>query len=155
MIVVQNMSQLKGIYKDHAATIVGNCDTRLFLGGRDPETLKEITEALGRETIDIRNESDTRGYQESYGQNFQRTGRELLTKDELAILKNDECILMVRGLRPFKSKKFDITKHPRYHMHAEVNPANRYKALSPIEQVQLELSLDDEFIFFDGDTPNM
>jgi type IV secretion system protein VirD4 len=155
MIVVQNMSQLKGIYKDHAATIVGNCDTRLFLGGRDPETLKEITEALGRETIDLRNESDTRGREHSYGQNFQRTGRELLTKDELAIMENDECILMVRGLRPFRSKKYDITHHPRYIFHGEVRPQNIYKPLDPHKQVELKLLQNDEYVFFDGDEPQL
>ncbi|WP_172135566.1 VirD4-like conjugal transfer protein, CD1115 family [Adlercreutzia sp. ZJ473] len=153
-IIVQNKSQLKAIYKDHAATIIGNCDMRLFLGGRDEETLRDICEALGRETIELMNESDTRGSNRSYGQNYQTLGRELMTKDEIAVLPNDECILMVRGLRPFRSKKYDITQHPRYRQHAESDPRLRYdygqKHLS-----EAVIDLDEELVFLDGDLPDI
>lgn len=153
-IIVQNKSQLKAVYKDQASTIIGNCDMRLFLGGRDEETLKDICEALGRETIDLMNESDTRGSNRSYGQNYQTLGRELMTKDEIAVLPNDECILMVRGLHPFRSKKYDITRHPRYHLHAESNPKLRYD-YTQRHLSEAVIDLDEELIFLDGDLPDL
>ena len=113
-IILQSQSQLKAIYKDNADTIVGNCDTTLFLGGKETTTLKEMSEMLGKETIDLYNTSDTRGNNPSYGINYQKTGKELMSKDELAVMDGGKCILQVRGVRPFFSKKYDITKHKRY-----------------------------------------
>ena len=113
-IVVQTQSQLKAVYKDHAETIIGNCSCVLFLGGKEKSTLKEISETLGRETIDLFNTSDTRGSQRSMGINYQKLGKELMSQDELAVMDNGKCILQVQGVRPFFSDKFDITKHPQY-----------------------------------------
>ena len=113
-IVVQTQSQLKAVYKDHAETIIGNCSCVLFLGGKEKSTLKEISETLGRETIDLFNTSDTRGSQRSMGINYQKLGKELMSQDELAVMDNGKCILQVQGVRPFFSDKFDITRHPQY-----------------------------------------
>ena len=113
-IILQSQSQLKSIYKDNADTISGNCDTTLFLGGKESTTLKEMSEMLGKETIDLYNTSDTRGTSRSYGINFQKTGKELMSKDEIAVMDGGKCILQVRGVRPFLSDKYDITKHPKY-----------------------------------------
>lgn len=113
-IVVQTQSQLKAVYKDHAETIIGNCSCVLFLGGKERSTLKELSETLGRETIDLFNTSDTRGSQRSMGINYQKLGKELMSQDELAVMDNGKCILQVQGVRPFFSDKFDITRHPQY-----------------------------------------
>jgi len=113
-IIVQTQSQLKAVYKDHAETIIGNCSCVLFLGGKERSTLKEISETLGKETIDLFNTSDTRGSQRSMGVNYQKLGKELMSTDELAVMDNGKCILQVQGIRPFFSDKFDITKHPQY-----------------------------------------
>ena len=113
-IILQSQSQLKTIYRDAAETITGNCDTMLFLGGKESTTLKEISETLGKETIDLYNTSDTRGQSRSYGLNYQKTGKELMSRDELAVMDGNKCILQLRGVRPFYSDKFDITKHKRY-----------------------------------------
>lgn len=113
-IILQSQSQLKTIYKDAAETIIGNCDTMLFLGGKESSTLKEISETLGKETIDLYNTSDTRGNSPSFGTNYQKTGKELMSRDELAVMDGSKCILQLRGVRPFLSDKFDITKHKRY-----------------------------------------
>ena len=113
-IILQSQSQLKTIYKDAAETILGNCDTMLFLGGKEGSTLKEISETLGKETIDLYNTSDTRGQSRSYGLNYQKTGKELMSRDELAVMDGNKCILQLRGVRPFISDKFDITRHKRY-----------------------------------------
>ena len=113
-IILQSQSQLKTIYKDAAETILGNCDTMLFLGGKEGTTLKEISETLGKETIDLYNTSDTRGQSRSYGLNYQKTGKELMSRDELAVMDGNKCILQLRGVRPFFSDKFDITRHKRY-----------------------------------------
>ena len=121
-IVLQSQSQLKAIYKDSADTIVGNCDTTIFLGGKESSTLKEMSEMLGKETIDLFNTSDTRGTSRSYGINYQKTGKDLMTKDELAVMDGGKCIVQVRGVRPFLSDKFDITKHKRYHLLSDYNP---------------------------------
>lgn len=102
------------MYKDAAETIIGNCDSMLFLGGKEESTLKDISEMLGKETIDLYNTSDTRGNNRSYGLNYQKTGKELMSKDEIAVMDGDKCILQIRGVRPFLSDKFDITKHKRY-----------------------------------------
>mgnify|MGYP001519952490 CR=1 FL=1 len=111
---MQARSQLKAIYKDNADTIVGNMDSQIFLGGSEPTTLKDLSEMLGKETIDAFNTSDTRGNSPSYGTTFQKMGHELLSRDELAVLDGGKCILQLRGVRPFLSNKFDITKHPMY-----------------------------------------
>lgn len=121
-IILQSQSQLKAIYKDSADTIVGNCDTTLFLGGKETTTLKEMSEILGKETIDLYNTSDTRGSSRSYGINYQKTGKELMTKDELAVMDGGKCILQLRGVRPFFSEKFDITRHKRYKELSDSNP---------------------------------
>jgi len=121
-IILQSQSQLKAIYKDHADTIIGNCDCTLFLGGKESTTLKEMSEMLGKETIDLYNVSDTRGSNRSYGISYQKTGKELMTKDELAVMDGGKCILQVRGVRPFLSSKYDITKHKRYCQLSDSNP---------------------------------
>ena len=113
-IILQSQSQLKAIYKEHADTIIGNCDTTLFLGGKEKSTLKELSEILGKETIDLYNTSDTRGQSPSFGTTYQKTGKELMSRDELSVMDGSKCILQLRGVRPFLSDKFDITKHKRY-----------------------------------------
>ena len=123
-IILQSKAQLKAIYKDNAETIIGNCDSTLFLGGKETSTLKEISEMLGKETIDLFNTSDSRGTSRSYGINYQKTGKELMSKDELAVMDGGKCILQVRGVRPFYSKKYDITRHKRYRELSDANPKN-------------------------------
>ena len=118
-LVLQTRSQLKAIYKDNTDTIVGNCDSQVFLGGSEPTTLKELTEALGKETIDTYNTSDTRGNSPSYGTNYQKLGKELMSRDELAVLDGGKCILQLRGVRPFFSDKYDLTKHPNFKLTAD------------------------------------
>ena len=125
-IILQAKSQLKAIYKDNADTIEGNCDTTLFLGGKEKSTLKEISESLGKETIDIFNTSNTRGQSESYGLNYQKLGKELKSQDELAVMDGGKCILQLRGVRPFFSDKFDITKHKHYHLLLDDNPKAKF-----------------------------
>ena len=125
-IILQSQSQLKTIYKDAAETIIGNCDTMLFLGGKEPSTLKEISETLGKETIDLYNTSDTRGQSRSMGLNYQKTGHELMSRDELAVMDGNKCILQLRGVRPFLSDKYDITRHKRYRMLSDANPKNAF-----------------------------
>ena len=123
-IILQSQSQLKTIYKDAADTIVGNCDTTLFLGGKEKSTLKEISELLGKETIDSVNLSENRGSQTSHGLSYQKLGKELMTQDEIAVMDGGKCILQLRGVRPFFSDKFDITKHPRYRYLADADKKN-------------------------------
>lgn len=125
-IILQAKSQLKAIYKDNADTIEGNCDTTLFLGGKEKSTLKEISESLGKETIDSFNTSNTRGQSESYGLNYQKLGKELKSQDELAVMDGGKCILQLRGVRPFFSDKFDITKHKHYHLLLDENPKAKF-----------------------------
>ena len=125
-IILQSQSQLKTIYKDAAETIIGNCDTMLFLGGKESSTLKEISETLGKETIDLYNTSDTRGQNRSYGLNYQKTGKELMSKDELAVMDGSKCILQLRGVRPFLSDKYDITKHSHYKELADFDKKNEF-----------------------------
>ena len=125
-IILQSQSQLKTIYKDAADTIVGNCDTTLFLGGKEKSTLKEISELLGKETIDSFNQSENRGSQVSHGLNYQKLGKELMTQDEIAVMDGGKCILQLRGVRPFFSDKFDITKHPRYKYLADDDKKNTF-----------------------------
>ena len=123
-IILQSQSQLKTIYKDAADTIVGNCDSTLFLGGKEKSTLKEISELLGKETIDSYNQSENRGAQTSHGLNYQKLGKELMTQDELAVMDGGKCIFMLRGVRPFLSEKYDLTKHPNYKYTADADPKN-------------------------------
>lgn len=125
-IILQSQSQLKSIYKDAADTIAGNCDTTLFLGGKEKSTLKEISEILGKETIDSFNTSENRGTQISHGFNYQKLGKELMTQDEIAVMDGGKCILQVRGVRPFFSDKYDITKHPNYKYLADADKKNEF-----------------------------
>ena len=125
-LVLQARSQLKAIYKDNADTIVGNMDSQIFLGGSEPTTLKDLSEMLGKETIDAFNTSDTRGNSPSYGTTFQKMGHELLSRDELAVLDGGKCILQLRGVRPFLSSKYDITKHPHYKYLSDADPKNAF-----------------------------
>ena len=125
-IILQSKSQLKAIYKDNADTIEGNCDTTLFLGGKEKTTLKEMSEILGKETIDLYNTSDTRGQSPSYGLNYQKTGKELMSQDEIAVMDGGKCIMQLRGVRPFFSDKFDITKHKRYRELSDFDDANLF-----------------------------
>ena len=147
-IILQSQSQLKSIYKDAAETIIGNCDTTLFLGGKESSTLKEISETLGKETIDLFNTSDTRGQSRSYGLNYQKTGKELMTKDELAVMDGGKCILQLRGVRPFYSKKFDITAHKRYKELSDFNKKNAFD-VEQYMRCKLRMRADDEVEVFE------
>lgn len=147
-IILQSQSQLKSIYKDAAETIIGNCDTTLFLGGKESSTLKEISETLGKETIDLFNTSDTRGQSRSYGLNYQKTGKELMTKDELAVMDGGKCILQLRGVRPFYSKKFDITAHKRYKELSDFDKKNAFD-VEQYMRCRLRMRADDEVEVFE------
>nr|WP_314024084.1 type IV secretory system conjugative DNA transfer family protein [Filifactor alocis] len=125
-IILQAQSQLKAIYKDHSDTVIGNCDTTIFLGGKEGSTLKEISETLGKETIDLYNTSETRSNQNSYGLNYQKTGKDLMSKDELFVMDGGKCIMQLRGVRPFFSDKFDITKHKNYKLLSDYNKKNTF-----------------------------
>ena len=125
-IILQAKSQLKAIYKDHADTVEGNCDTTLFLGGKEKSTLKDMAELLGKETIDYYNTSDTRGTSASYGLSYQKTGKELMSQDEIAVMDGEKCILQVRGVRPFFSNKYDITKHKQYKYLSDYDEKNAF-----------------------------
>lgn len=129
--------------------ITGNCDTVLFLGGKENTTLKEISETLGNETIDLCNTSDTRGQGRSYGQNYQKTGRALMSRDELAVMDGDRCILLLRGVRPFYSRKFDITKHKRYKELADFDKRNAFD-ITEYRKCRLEIGMDEEFSLFEA-----
>ena len=146
-IILQSQSQLKTIYKDAAETITGNCDTVLFLGGKESSTLKEISETLGKETIDLYNTSDTRGSNRSYGLNYQKTGKELMSRDELAVMDGEKCILQLRGVRPFLSNKYDITKHKRYKELADYDKKNAFDVEKYLNH-NLTFSKDTEFEMF-------
>ena len=147
-IILQSQSQLKSIYRDAAETIIGNCDTTLFLGGKESSTLKEISETLGKETIDLFNTSDTRGQSRSYGLNYQKTGKELMTKDELAVMDGGKCILQLRGVRPFYSKKFDITAHKRYKELSDFDKKNAFD-VEQYMRCKLRIRADDEVEVFE------
>ena len=149
-LVLQAQSQLKAIYKDNADTIIGNMDSRIFLGGSEPTTLKELNQALGKETIDTYNTSNTRGNSPSYGQNFQKLGKDLASVDELAVLDGSKCILQLRGVRPFLSDKYDLTQHPNYKYTSDFDKRNEFN----IEQFlsrRLKLKAGDEFVVVDAD----
>lgn len=149
-IILQSQSQLKTIYKDAAETIIGNCDTMLFLGGKESSTLKEISETLGKETIDLYNTSDTRGNSPSFGTNYQKTGKELMSRDELAVMDGSKCILQLRGVRPFLSDKFDITKHKRYKELSDFDKKNEFDVERYLKH-ELRLLTTEEFDLYEVD----
>ena len=150
-LVLQARSQLKAIYKDNADTIVGNMDSQIFLGGSEPTTLKDLSEILGKETIDAFNTSDTRGNSPSYGTTFQKMGHELLSRDELAVLDGGKCILQLRGVRPFLSDKYDLTQHPNYKLTSDYDPKNIFDIEKYLNR-KTKIHPGDEFIVVDADS---
>ena len=150
-LVLQARSQLKAIYKDNADTIVGNMDSQIFLGGSEPTTLKDLSEMLGKETIDAFNTSDTRGNSPSYGTTFQKMGHELLSRDELAVLDGGKCILQLRGVRPFLSDKYDLTQHPNYKLTSDFDEKNRFDIEKYLNRKE-KIHPGDEFIVVDADS---
>ena len=149
-LVLQAQSQLKALYKDNADTIIGNCDSRLFLGGSEPSTLKELSQSLGRETIDTYNTGESRGRETSHSLNYQKLGRELMSVDDLATLDGGKCILQVRGLRPFLSDKYDITKHPNYKYLSDADPKNTFDVEKYMSR-RLKLKADEEYNVYEID----
>ena len=150
-LVLQAKSQLKAIYKDNADTIIGNMDSQIFLGGSEPGTLKDLSEMLGKETIDAFNTSDTRGNSPSYGTNYQKMGHELLSRDELAVLDGGKCILQLRGVRPFLSDKYDLTQHPNYKLTSDYDPKNTFDIEKYLNR-KTKIHPGDEFIVVDADS---
>ena len=150
-LVLQARSQLKAIYKDNADTIVGNMDSQIFLGGSEPTTLKDLSEMLGKETIDAFNTSDTRGNSPSYGTTFQKMGHELLSRDEIAVLDGGKCILQLRGVRPFLSDKYDLTQHPNYKLTSDYDPKNTFDIEKYLNRKE-KISPNDEFVVIDADS---
>ena len=148
-IILQSQSQLKAIYKDNADTIVGNCDTTLFLGGKEKTTLKEISEILGKETIDSFNTSETRGRELSHGLNYQKLGKQLMTEDEIAVMDGGKCILQLRGVRPFFSDKFDITKHPKYKYLSDADPKNAFDMEKHLRRRPAIVKPDEVFDYYE------
>lgn len=149
-IVLQAKSQLKSIYKDNADTIEGNCDTLLFLGGKEKTTLKEMEELLGKETIDTFNTGENRGREVSHSLNYQKLGKSLMSVDELAVMDGGKCILQLRGVRPFLSDKYDITAHPNYKYLSDANPKNAFHIENYLSR-QLKLRLKEEFAAIEVD----
>ena len=150
-LVLQAKSQLKAIYKDNADTIIGNMDSQIFLGGSEPGTLKDLSELLGKETIDAFNTSDTRGNSPSYGTTFQKMGHELLSRDELAVLDGGKCILQLRGVRPFLSDKYDLTQHPNYKLTSDYDPKNTFDIEKYLNRKE-KINPNDEFVVIDSDS---
>ena len=150
-LVLQAKSQLKAIYKDNADTIIGNMDSQIFLGGSEPGTLKDLSEMLGKETIDAFNTSDTRGNSPSYGTNYSKLGHELLSRDEIAVLDGSKCILQLRGVRPFLSDKYDLTQHPNYKLTSDYNPKNTFDIEKYLNR-KTKIHPGDEFIVVDADS---
>ena len=150
-LVLQAKSQLKAIYKDNADTIIGNMDSQIFLGGSEPGTLKDLSEILGKETIDSFNTSDTRGNSPSYGTSFQKLGHELLSRDELAVLDGGKCILQLRGVRPFLSDKYDLTQHPNYELTSDYDPKNTFDIEKYLNRKE-KINPHDEFVVIDADS---
>ena len=150
-LVLQARSQLKAIYKDNADTIIGNMDSQIFLGGSEPGTLKDLSEMLGKETIDAFNTSDTRGNSPSYGTTFQKMGHELLSRDELAVLDGGKCILQLRGVRPFLSDKYDLTQHPNYKLTSDYDPKNTFDIEKYLNRKE-KINPNDEFVVIDADS---
>ena len=143
-LVLQARSQLKAIYKDNADTTIGNMDSQIFLGGSEPTTLKELAEALGKETIDTFNTSDTRGNSPSYGTNYQKLGKELMSRDELAVMNGSKCVLQLRGVRPFLSDKYDITQHPNYKYTSDYDKKYTFDIEKYLNR-RMKLKADDEY----------
>ena len=154
-IILQSQSQLKAIYKDNADTIVGNCDTTLFLGGKEKTTLKEISEILGKETIDSFNTSETRGRELSHGLNYQKLGKQLMTEDEIAVMDGGKCILQLRGVRPFFSDKFDITKHPKYKYLSDADPKNAFDMEKHLKRRPAIVKPDEVFDYYEIDAADL
>ena len=154
-IILQSQSQLKAIYKDNADTIVGNCDTTLFLGGKEKTTLKEISEILGKETIDSFNTSETRGRELSHGLNYQKLGKQLMTEDEIADMDGGKCILQLRGVRPFFSDKFDITKHPKYKYLSDADPKNAFDMEKHLRRRPAIVKPDEVFDYYEIDAADL
>ena len=150
-LVLQAKSQLKAIYKDNADTIIGNMDSQIFLGGSEPGTLKDLSEMLGKETIDSFNTSDTRGNSPSYGTSFQKLGHELLSRDEIAVLDGGKCILQLRGVRPFLSDKYDLTQHPNYKLTSDYDPKNTFDIEKYLNRKE-KINSNDEFVVIDADS---
>ena len=149
-LVLQAQSQLKALYKDNADTIIGNCDSRLFLGGSEPSTLKELSQSLGRETIDTYNTGESRGRETSHSLNYQKLGRELMTQDELAVMDGGKCIFMLRGVRPFLSDKYDLTRHPDYKYTADADKRNTFD-VEKYMSCRLKLKADEEYDVYEID----
>ena len=149
-LVLQAQSQLKAIYKDNADTIIGNMDSRLFLGGSEPTTLKELNQALGKETIDTYNTGESRGRETSHSLNYQKLGKDLASIDELAVLDGGKCILQLRGVRPFKSNKYDITKHPNYKYLSDADPRNNFD-IEKYLSTRLKTKSDEVYEIFEID----
>ena len=154
-IILQSQSQLKAIYKDNADTIVGNCDTTLFLGGKEKTTLKEISEILGKETIDSFNTSENRGREVSHGLNYQKLGKQLMTEDEIAVMDGGKCILQLRGVRPFFSDKFDITKHPKYKYLSDADPKNAFDMEKHLRRRPAIVKPDEVFDYYEIDAADL
>ena len=148
-LVLQAQSQLKALYKDNADTIIGNCDSSIFLGGKEPTTLKELSQSLGKETIDTYNTGESRGRETSHSLNYQKLGKELATIDELAVLDGGKCILQLRGVRPFLSDKYDITKHPNYKYLSDANPKNAFD-IEKFLSTKLVPKADEAYEVFDA-----
>ena len=149
-LVLQAKSQLKAIYKDNADTIIGNMDSQVFLGGSEPTTLKDLSEALGKETIDTFNTSDTRGNSPSYGTNYQKLGKELLSRDEIAVMEGSKCILQLRGVRPFLSDKYDLTQHPNYKYTADYDKRLTFDIEKFLDH-RMKLKASEEYEVVDAD----
>ena len=148
-LVLQAQSQLKALYKDNCDTIIGNCDSSVFLGGKEPTTLKELSAALGKETIDTFNTGESRGREVSHSLNYQKLGKELMSQDELAVMNGGKCILQLRGVRPFLSDKYNITKHPNYKYLSDANPKNAFD-IEKFLSTKLKLKSEEEFEVFDA-----
>ena len=148
-LVLQAQSQLKALYKDNADTIIGNCDSSIFLGGKEPTTLKELSQSLGKETIDTFNTGESRGRETSHSLNYQKLGKELATIDELAVLDGGKCILQLRGVRPFLSDKYDITRHPNYKYLSDANPKNSFD-IEKFLSTKLVPKADEAYEVFDA-----
>ena len=143
-LVLQAQSQLKAIYKDNADTIIGNCDAKVFLGGTEPTTLKELSEALGKETIDLYNTGESRGRETSHSLNYQKMGKDLMSKDEISVMDGSKCILQLRGVRPFLSDKYDITKHPNYRYTADFDKKYTFDIEKYLNR-RMRLKAEDEY----------
>jgi type IV secretion system protein VirD4 len=147
-VVLQAQSQLKAIYKDNADTIIGNMDTRLFLGGSEKTTLKDLSESLGKETIDLMNHSESKGNSPSYSQSYQKLGKELMSIDELSVMDGSKCILQLRGVRPFLSDKYDITAHKNYKYLSDANPKNEFD-IDKFISAKLKVKPDEQYEYHD------